>query len=249
MVYLALTFWLLVIVWVAWGVHRLWSGMVKAKVLNTVLLPGTLVAQLGHVLGLLVTGATVTGTTLYKDDESGDPETTSDPQPRVPVIGPVVIGMLPLLSCAVAIYFVARYLGEPVLANMTTQAVRADLPMSLSGVFQLLRDQITLVESIVSAAAAADFTYWKTGVFLYLLVCLTVRIAPFPGNLRGSLAAIVILGISAAMISTLFDMADPRVQNGWAVLNLTVATLLFLLMISLVVRGGVGLVQVLRSEP
>ena len=68
MVYAAFTFWLLVIVLTAWGVHRLWSGMVKPKVLNTVLLPGTLVAQIGHVLGLLVTGATVTNTTLYKKD-------------------------------------------------------------------------------------------------------------------------------------------------------------------------------------
>ena len=52
MLYLALTFWLLVIVLTAWGVERLWSGMVRPKILNTVLLPGTLVAQIGLVLGL-----------------------------------------------------------------------------------------------------------------------------------------------------------------------------------------------------
>ena len=246
--YISLTFWLLVIVWTAWGVHRLWSGMIKAKVLNTLLLPGTLIAQLGHVLGLLVTGATVSNTTLYKDDESGDPETTTNPKPRVPVIGPVVIGMLPLLACAVAVYYAARYLGQPILGNLTTHTVGPALPTSLGGVFQMLRDQITLVESLLSAITSADLADWKTGLFLYLLICLCVRIAPFPGNLRGSLAAIVILGIGAATISSLFDMADPRVQNGWAVLNLTVATLLFLLLVSLIARGGVGLVQVLRSE-
>ncbi len=248
MVYLALTFWLLVVVWTAWGVHQLWSGMIKAKVLNTLLLPGTLVAQLGHVLGLLVTGATVSNTTLYKDDESGDPETTTDPKPRVPVIGPVVIGMLPLVACGVGIYCVARWLGDPIFTNLTTQTVRADLPTTMTGLWQMLRDQITLVESIVVATTAADFGTWRTGLFLYLLICLTVRIAPFPGNLRGSLAAIVILGIGAAMIASLFDMADPLVVQGWADLNLTVSTLLFLLLMSLVLRGGVGLVQVIRNE-
>ncbi|GAG29645.1 unnamed protein product, partial [marine sediment metagenome] len=72
--------------------------------------------------------------------------------------------------------------------------------------------------------------------------------APFPGNLRGALGAILILGIGAATISSLFDVADPRVQSAWAVLNLTVATLLFLLLLSLLIRGGVGLVRLLGGE-
>ena len=58
----------------------------------------------------------------------------------------------------------------------------------------------------------------------------------------------VVLGIGAAMISSLFSFADPRVQNAWAVLNLTVATLFFLLLITLLIRGGVGLAQVLRED-
>ena len=248
MIYAALTFWLLVIVLMAWGVHRLWSGMIKAKVLNTVLLPGTLVAQIGHVLGLLVTGATVTNTTLYKDDESGDPETTTNPEPKIPVVGPVVIGLLPLLACGTAIYFVAHEWGQPILANVTVSPVRPDLPTTLAGMWQLLRDQITLVESMVTATSVAEFAGWQTWLFLYLLACLSVRIAPFPGNLRGALGAILVLGIGAATIASLFDVADPRVQNAWAVLNLTVAALLFLLLTSLLVRGTVGLVQVLRND-
>ena len=56
MLYAALTFWLLVIVFSAWGVHWLWSQMIKPRAVNTVLLPGTLVAQLGHVLGVAAHG-------------------------------------------------------------------------------------------------------------------------------------------------------------------------------------------------
>jgi len=63
------------------------------------------------VLGLLITGATVTNTTLYKDDESAAPEMTRDPKPRIPLVGPLVIGMLPLLACALTIVVVSRYLG------------------------------------------------------------------------------------------------------------------------------------------
>ena len=247
MIYAALTFWLLVIVLTAWGVHRLWSGMIKAKVLNTLLLPGTLIAQVGHVLGLLVTGATISNTTLYKYDDSGAPETTPNPDPRIPVVGPVIIGLLPLLACAVGIYLVARLVGGPILVNMKASAVGPMLPHTLGGVWQMLRDQITLVESLVSAITSANFARWPTWVFLYLLVCLTVRTAPFPGNLRGALGAILVLGVGGALIGSLVDVADPRVTNCWVVLNLTVATLLLLLMISLLVRGGVGLTRVLRE--
>jgi hypothetical protein len=84
-------------------------------------------------------------------------------------------------------------------------------------------------------------------VFLYLLVCLSVRMAPFPGYLRGSLIAILLLGIVLALIASLFGVGDPRMVSGWAILNLTVAVLLLLLLVSLLVRGGIGLYHLLRS--
>jgi len=248
MLYAAMTFWILVTVLTAWGVHRLWSGMVKPSVLNALLLPGTLIALLGHILGLLITGATVKTATLYKDDESGDPETTINPRPRIPIIGPLVIGLLPLLACGTAIYFAARYLGGAIMAHMSTPVVGPKLPTTLTGVFQMLRDHISLVESIVAATRAADFHHWKTGLFVYLLICLTVRMAPFVGTLRGAIGAIVVLGIGAGMIASLFDVADPRVQTGWSILNLTVAALSFLLLVSLLIRGGVGLFRLLSNN-
>lgn len=248
MIYAAMTFWLLVVVLTAWGVHRLWGQMIKPKVFNTMLLPGTLVAQLGHVIGLLVTGATISNTTLIKDDESGEPETTQNPKPRIPVVGPVVIGMLPILACAAALYLVAGKLGGSVVRGIGTAVIGPTLPTTMSGFWQLLRDQISLVESIAGALARADLTSGITWLFVYLLICLTVRMAPFRGYLRGSLGAIVVLGIAAAAVASLFGVADPRIQNAWAVLSLAVGTLNLLLITSLIVRGAVGLTRILRSE-
>lgn len=248
MIYASMTFWLLVVVLTAWGVARLWGGMIKPRVFNTVLLPGTLVAQTGHVMGLLLTGATIRNTTLIKDDESAEPEATTDPQPRIPILGPVIIGMLPLLACAAAIFLVARFLANPIAAGVRVDVITERLPTTLPGWWQLLRSLISLMESMVSAILSADPSDWRAWLFGYLLACLTIRMAPFPGCLRGSLAAIVVLGLGAALLASLFDVADPRVQSGWAVLNLTVATLLLLLMTSLIVRGAVGLVRILRQE-
>jgi len=247
MLYVALTFWLLVAVWVAWGVHRLWCSMLPVKVVNVVLLPGTLIALLGHVLGLLVTGATVTTATLYKDDGSGDPETTTDPKPRIPVLGPILIGMLPLIACGAGTYFAARYLGWEFTTRIPSEYVGPHLPTTLHGGFEFLRSQVSLVESLVAAVRSANFRDWKIVLFVYLLICLTVRMAPFQGTARGALAAILLLGSGAAALTSLLDVADPRVKTGWTVLTLSIGTLLLLLLVSLVIRGAVGLIQVIRG--
>lgn len=248
MLYAAMCFWLLVAVLAAWGVHQLWSGLVKPRTVNSVLLPGTLVAQLGHVAGLLVTGATVTNTTLYKDDESGEPEMTQDPKPRIPVFGPIIIGMLPLVSCAVAIFLVTRYLGGNMVAEATGKTVAATLPMTLAGFWELLRDQITLMESSLGAALAADWGRWQVWLFVYLVVCLTVRMAPFPGTLRGSLGAAIVLGLLAGLAASLLQASATVLESLWVVLTLSVGTLMVLLMASLMIRGGVGLFKLLASN-
>ncbi len=245
MLYAAMTFWLLTSVLCAWGVHSLWSGMVKPRAVNIVLLPGTLVAQLGHVLALLITGATVTGTSLVKDDETGEPGTTQNADTRVPVIGPLALGLLPLLACAVAIFFVARSMGSTVLDGIIDQPIAVTLPVSVSQVWPFLRDDVTLVERLVDATTANAAGGWPFWVFLYLMVCLTVRMAPFPGSLRGSLGAIVLMGLLAAGLGALTDSVPGLIHRGWPVLTLTVATLLLLLTFSAAIRGCVGLVRML----
>jgi hypothetical protein len=159
----------------------------------------------------------------------------------------VVIGLLPLLACATAIYFVAQWWGGWVLGRLHFGVVGPELPTTMATAWSLLRELISVVESLVSAVRGADYHDWQTWMFLYLLMCLTIRSAPFPGTLRGSLGAIVVLGVGGALASTLLDAADPRLQNAWAVLNLTVAALLLLLMVTLLVRGLVGLIRTLAQ--
>ena len=248
MVYASLTFWLLVVVLLAWGIQQLWSGLVKPKVINTLLLPGTLIAQLGHVLGLLVTGATVNNTTLIKDDDSGDPETTQDARPRIPVVGPIAIALLPLLACAGAILIVTQYFGQSVLAGTRHEPAAYALPLTLTGMWQLMRDLVTMTETLVDTAATIEPRTWQLWLFGYLMICFTVRMAPFPGNFRGSLGAILLMGVLAMCAGAIFDGLPERIEAGWQILSLTVATLLLLLLISAVVRGTVGLIKLVAAN-
>jgi hypothetical protein len=252
MLYAALTFWLLVIVFAAWGVHRLWSGLVKPRVVNSVLLPGTLVAQLGHVLGLLITGNRVRNTTLMDDGEKGEPAADTPETQRIPVIGPILIGLLPLVACAALLYVAARLWGGSVLGELSggaALAVPQALPLGLPGVWDLLRNSVTLIENMLDAILHSELTNWPTVLFLYLAVCLTVRMAPFEGNRRGAIGAILLAGLVIGIVASLTSWAEDFIHTSWPILSFAVGMLLFLLLISLCVVGFVGLVRILaRNE-
>lgn len=245
---LALTFWLFISVMTAWAVHHLWCGMIPAKTVNLILLPGTLVAKLGQILGLLVTGSTVRNTTLL--DESG-PEGhghESRVDTRIPFIGPIFVALLPLVGCGIAIIVLTDQIGRPLLSNLTFRPVGPELPGSIAAAWQLLRDQIKLVESTTSAIMHTDATSWATWLFFYLLICLTVRMSPLPGNERGAVGAVVTLSSLCAGITMVVSLSSHHVQIAWAVLNMIVATLFALLFFTAIIRGGVGIAQLLKTN-
>lgn len=250
MLYAALTFWLFVIIFAAWGVHSLWSGLLKPRVVNGVLLPGTLVAQLGHVLGLLVTGNPVSNTMLMSDDEKGDPKAAAPDRPRLPIIGPILIGLLPLVACAGGLYLSARLFGAGVLGKLGGSALSLPqtLPTTLTGVWALLHSTVDSMETIAGAVGQSDLSHWPTLLFLYLAVCLSVRMAPFEGNQRGSIGAIALTGVVVAIFAAVIGprMTD-LVLASWQILSFAVVVLLILLLISLAVTGVVALVRLLAA--
>jgi hypothetical protein len=200
------------------------------------------------VMGLLVSGGTVNNTKLMRDDEAGEPETDTSSKPRLPIIGPILVAFLPLAACAAGVYMASSMLGQDVVSAMSTRAVAQTLPTSLPDFWAFLRDGITIVERMVSGLLNLNLVYWKTIAFLYLAVCLTVRMAPLPGNLRGSLGAIVLVGVLVAMLGTAVPSVLDAVLGSWALLTFSVGVLLLLLMVSLMVRGLVGLIKVLATQ-
>lgn len=243
-----MTFWMLVIVFAAWGIHTLWSSLVKPRVVNSVLLPGTLVAQLGHVLGLLVTGGTVQNTSLMGDDEDGEPKAEQAEDTRVPVLGPVLVGLLPLLACGACLYVAARWWGQTVVGSYAERfGLPQRLPTTLGGVWELLRGVVTAAEALLTAILSSNLLHWPTLLFLYLAVCLTVRMGPLHGNYRGALGAIVLAGGLIGLLGTLMQPARELVQSSWPVLSFAAGTLLLLLIVSLFVRGVVALVRIVAA--
>lgn len=249
--YASLTFWLVVIMFSAWGVHRLWSALIKPRVVNSILLPGTLVAQLGHVLGLLLSGNSVRNAALMGDDEKGDPQAEGPEQDRLPIFGPILVGLLPLVACGACLYIAARLWGQSVLGQVPNSAVMLPqtLPTTLAGVWELLRGSISLLEAMVDAIVHSDLPNWTTVLFLYLAVCLTVRMAPFEGNQRGAIGAIFLAAIVISVLASMVPAARGFIeQSSWPILSFAVAMLLFLLLVTLLIHGVIGFIRILATN-
>ena len=114
-------------------------------------------------------------------------------------------------------------IGQDVLAAMGTSQASDALPTTLTAFWELLRGSVTLIEVVTAAVFSSDFNQWQTWLFIYLIVCLTVRMAPLPGTQRGAVGAILLLGLIAAvvsMITTAQENPEQTIQSIWSIVSL-----------------------------
>jgi hypothetical protein len=249
MEYAALTFWLVVIVFTALGVHRVWCSLIEPKIVNVALLPGTLVAQIGYVLGMLITGGTINNTTLITNDETAEPQTGNDDTTRIPFVGAVIVGLLPILGCAIAIYAVSQYLGSDILARMWLAAGSLpDLPTELSKTFNLMHGMLDLVEDLVKVIMASNLRDWHNLLFVYLVICLTVRMAPLTGNIRGAVGALAVLGVLLFIVGQVASSSADLLSVMKPLITFSVAVLITLLIISLLIKGTISLIRIFANK-
>jgi len=243
MIYLAAAIWINVIVLMAWGIDYLWTRMVKPRYFNAALLPGTMVATLGRIVGLLITGAKVNNTALMSDDDQGAPQTDLQYEPKIPFFGPMLVGFIPLVAIGTAIYLLVMYLYEPLAQQLPVEKISAELPVSGAAFWDQLRHLIDLTEATYITLIKADYDNWQVCAAIYLMICLAIRSAPYRGNERGHFGAIATTAAIVALAGTVTTRPAELIEQSWPILVVTVGWLSLLLMGSLVARGIVAIVR------
>ena len=249
MVFLSAFIWVTVSVLLAWGIQWIWTGMTKPKAFNTVLFPGTVIASIGRTVALLITGATWSDAPKGEAGRTRLEPCTSGPQPKMPLMGPIIAAVIPLLLVGAVLYLLILQLGAPILGQLSQIQVAKDLPWSLSGFWEQLRSLVTLSEKTLDAVWHTPLTgsvkdvqptdSWQSLLFVYLMICLTIRLAPFPGNVRGHLIAVAALGAGAALAGTVTPRLEQLLTAGWPLLSFTVGWLLLLMIVSLLAKAVV----------
>ena len=248
MLYVAFVCWALVAIFAARAVYDLLARLIPVKALNYLLLPGTLVAQVGHHIALLVTGATISQSRLA-NESTGEPELQADAKPKIPIIGPIIIALLPIFLCGVALYWAADWLSARGLVRDVSDLPRS-LPRSLDGFWSLARQMISTLEGAMNVWARARWTEWETWLFAYLAVCLMVRLNPLSKDLRPALFGVGMFGVVGILLSFLTNWTWPaeKLSRFWMNWSFLVANLLLLLVAALIVAGLIGLYNTMKGQ-
>jgi hypothetical protein len=261
MIYGAFTMWLVLTVFAGIGVFRMWASLGKPVWVNWALLPGTLVSQMAYICGCLITGGEINNAKMVpgKGDSGGGQPQTSD-SPRLKIIGPVTASLMAIVACGASILVVHNMLGKPVIETFSggggwsffstpaKSELPKDLPRSWDAGWELVGEQVQLLKHTCEVWWDLDWANWKVALFVYLGICLAVRLGPVSRPIRPTLVAVcVIAGVIAITGGLNKDFAN-LIDDVWPLLTYVWASLLAMLIGTLAVLGVVSLWRILTGK-
>jgi hypothetical protein len=171
-----------------YGLRRLWSRALPARVLVILTAPGVAVHELSHALACILSGAKVHSVTLFRSDGSG--EVRHGP-PKLKYIGPMLIGLAPLLGGTLCLVLIGMLLRAPVNPfGVSTGGVQPDQLRFLLDLAVLVIDDLGLY------LRASSWSDWRTYVFLYFAMCFALTMAPSGKDLKnGAVGILIICGL------------------------------------------------------
>ncbi len=246
MMYAAFAFWSIVAIFAARTVYSLLGRVMPPKVLNYALLPGTLVAQIGHHLALLVTGGTVNASRLA-NDSTGEPEIQADAKPRIPVLGPMLVAVVPIFLCGLALLSAADFFSAKGMMREVS-ALPQSLPQTLDGFWDRIRAVINALDGAGTMWRHANWDLWRTWLFAYLTICLTIRMSPLSADLRPALLGVAMFGVLAWLAGMFSPQPAEKMLQFWPNLSFLVSNLLLILLIGLAAGAALGIYGIIKGQ-
>jgi hypothetical protein len=241
-IYIALAVWLILIIFLSFGIKTLWSKYAKERVLNVFLYPGTIVHECSHAIMCLVTGATITEFNLLRLE---DVKIKYD-RPKIPVFGDFLIVFAPIAGCAAVLIAISFLLDDPV--NIKT-AVPKDITFTAEGFFAFSKETLdTIRETLFGLWDGAEFKDPRWVGFMIATIIFTVSMAPQKGDMKYLIPGIVIIALTSFFVGKYLGFwgtrwFTDRVDVFWAVVNLAACMLLTFLFLSAV---GIGIYQAVK---
>jgi len=261
MIYATFTLWLVLVVFMGIGVYRMWASLGKPAWVNWALLPGTLVAQMAYIFGCLITGGEIKNAKMVPDkgDGGGAPKTSDSP--RLKTVGPIISSLMVLVACGAATLAVHKALGKPVMERFSGQSsglfsystaskveLPKDLPRSWDDGWKLAGRQVQLIKHTCETWWDLEWSNWRVAVFVYLAICLAVRLGPVSRPIRPTLGAVCAAAGIIAIIGAIDKDFSDLMDDIWPLLTYVWASLLTLLAGTLAVLGTVALWRIMTGK-
>ncbi len=258
MIYAAFTLWLLLILFTGVGIYRLWTKMVKPGWVHWALLPGTVVSEMAYIFGCLITGGEIRRAKLIEmpgaTGTGSKTEPTTDAAPGLKLIGPVLASLFAMIACIAAILLARRLLGASIIENFTanrglfTGGLPQRLPTTTDEFWGQLNGQIALLRQMCRTFGGDAWFNWRGVLFVYLAACLSVRLSPVTRPMRPTLGAVIAIAAGIAVVGLIWRRFSSLMDDIWPLLTYIWASLLFLLVVTLIIRGIVGLIRILAGK-
>jgi len=179
--------WITILIGLSRAVDHMLRKSLGSTLYMIIVTPGVAVHELSHAFGCFLTGARVVEIKLVSKHGGYVKHT----QPKIPVIGPVVISLSPLFGGVLFIWIIA-------------------MAMNYSGISLLdMKDPMTSAGRLFGFFAS-NYMLWHFWIFLYLLVSVSASLGPSNRDIQNCLLGLVIM----ALIVALMIMASP-VLAGW----------------------------------
>lgn len=255
MIYAAFAFWLLLIISAGAGIYRLWGQILNPRWANWLLLPGTLISEMLYILGCLITGGEIRRAKLMdspkgKSAKGGEPAPTEATQ-RLKYVGPVVAALVAIAGSMAAVLGVHKLLGRAVLQSFSSAlsgALPRALPRSWDSLWAMIGGQVDLLRGVCEAMASLQWSDWRVVVFVYLAMCLSIRLAPANRPAGPTLVAVLMIAGLVALVGLVSSGFGELISDLWPLVTYIWGTLLLLLSLAALASGGVALVQSIRGK-
>lgn len=256
MIYAAFSVWLFLTLLAGMGVYSLWTRLVPPGYVNWALLPGTIVSEMAYIFGSLITGGEIRRAKIMPEgDASAAAQPPTEAAPRLKIVGPIAAALICIVACAAAIIVSHRLLGQPVIHQFETvpkgsefaPSLPMELPTSWDGFWRQADFQLRLLRQMCATWVNLDWLQWRTALFVYLAMCMSVRLAPAGRPFRATLAAVVLIAAIIALIGAISKSFGDLMADVWPLLSFVWAMLLFLLATTLLIHGLVALIRSLAS--
>lgn len=259
MIYAAFTFWVILILFTGIGVYRLWTKLAKASWVNWALLPGTVISEMGYIFGCLITGGEIRRAKLMPSQSSHssnrDGEPTAEVSAGLKHVGPILAAMVSIVACGTAIVIAHTLLGEPVIERfilgksiLPSIHLPKELPTSWESLWQIVSQQVALLKRMCETWGSVRWLNWRVPLFVYLSLCLGIRLFPVRRPIRPTLGAVITLAGVIALIGLLSKRFTGLMEDLWPLLTYIWASLLLLLVLTLVLLGLVRLIRILLGR-
>lgn len=235
-VYLAFAFGFVAIVFLSFGVKKLWSRYLKLRIFKTFLFPGTIVHELSHTLICLVTGTTIKELNIFKLESSG----IQYDKPKVPILFDFLIATAPIFGCAFAIVLLSIVLENPIHVN---ESLPKEVTFSVKAIFDYAKDFLDIIWLTLNEFWERGFRTAGSAIFIIASIIFTVCMAPHKGDIKYVVLGFIILGgilfgLELCGISLLgIKWWEKILDTSWSLMSYIISILLTILFVSAIIVG------------